>query len=905
MRGARAPAGARSSLRPRDLRTPGWGRGPVASVLVALGVSLLAPFAGAAAMAGVSVTTSDAATSATASYTFTFTLGSSWDAAGYFWADFPAAYSVGSAANPVRLSGCDGTLTVSSLDTANDIVKLRRAGGTSCPTGTAVSLRVDGIQNPATGGSYSVAISTRRETNELSDDTGSASVPIVPWVTLGLSGNPVAEAGGVATVTATLSATSSQSVTVNLLFSGTAALTSDYTRSGTSIAIAAGSLTGTRTITAVQDTLDENDETVVVDIGTVINGLESGAQQVTATIADDDAPPTVTLALAGNPIAEAGGSATVTASLSTASAKPVTVDLAYSGAATQGVDYTASASTILVNPGSTAGSVTVTAIQDAIDESAEGVIVDIAAVANGAESGTQQVTVGINDDDVAGLVVNQQGGVTTTEGGGTGTFHVSLATQPTGDVTLTVSSGAPSEIAAPADVLTFTTANYANPQAVVVAGVDDQVDDGNRPVTITVDPASAADAVYDTLASSTFTATNQDDDSAGIVVTPTSGLTTTESGGTATFTVALATVPTGPVTIGLSSSDTAEGTVAPATLTFQPDPTALDAQTVTVTGADDVTATLDGNVAYTIVTAAAVSADGLYNGRDASDVAVTNQDDDEDADGDGVPGGPDCDDEDAQRFPGNPEVLYNGIDDDCDEATTDFVDGDGDGANSDVDCDDADGTRFPGNPEVLYNGVDDDCDDATADFVDADGDGSNSNVDCDDGDPTRFPGNPEVLYNGVDDDCDDATADTLDADGDGSNSDVDCDDGDSSRFPGNPEVLYNGVDDDCDDSTADFVDGDGDGSSDDVDCDDGDSSRFPGNPEVLYNGIDDDCDDSTADFVDGDGDGANSNVDCDDGDATRFPGNPEIEDNGVDDDCDGSTGDILDADGEGSISYLD
>ncbi|HPD13514.1 MAG TPA: C25 family cysteine peptidase, partial [Planctomycetota bacterium] len=56
----------------------------------------------------------------------------------------------------------------------------------------------------------------------------------------------------------------------------------------------------------------------------------------------------------------------------------------------------------------------------------------------------------------------------------------------------------------------------------------------------------------------------------GIIVQPTSGLKTTEAGGTAQFTVALATQPTANVTIGLSSSDPSEGTVSPTSLTFTP-----------------------------------------------------------------------------------------------------------------------------------------------------------------------------------------------------------------------------------------------------------------------------------------------------------------------------------------------
>jgi hypothetical protein len=77
-------------------------------------------------------------------------------------------------------------------------------------------------------------------------------------------------------------------VTVDLAFSGTATLTDDYTRSGTQIVIPATSPSGSVTVTAVQDALVDPDETVIVDISGVTNGTESGTQQETITITDDD-----------------------------------------------------------------------------------------------------------------------------------------------------------------------------------------------------------------------------------------------------------------------------------------------------------------------------------------------------------------------------------------------------------------------------------------------------------------------------------------------------------------------------------------------------------------------------------------------------------------------------------------
>jgi hypothetical protein len=57
-------------------------------------------------------------------------------------------------------------------------------------------------------------------------------------------------------------------------------------------------------------------------------------------------------------------------------------------------------------------------------------------------------------------------------------------------------------------------------------------------------------------------------DAGGIAVDPISGLWTSEKGDAATFTVVLQTQPAADVTIALGSSDTTEGTVAPASLVF-------------------------------------------------------------------------------------------------------------------------------------------------------------------------------------------------------------------------------------------------------------------------------------------------------------------------------------------------
>ena len=80
--------------------------------------------------------------------------------------------------------------------------------------------------------------------------------------------------------------------------------------------------------------------------------------------------------------------------------------------------------------------------------------------------------------------------------------------------------------------------------------------------------------------------TNSDNDTAGVTVSAPSSSTTTEAGGTVTFTIRLNSEPTSSVTLPLSSTDTSEGTVSPSSLTF----TAANwnvPQTVTVVGVND------------------------------------------------------------------------------------------------------------------------------------------------------------------------------------------------------------------------------------------------------------------------------------------------------------------------------
>jgi hypothetical protein len=101
-------------------------------------------------------------------------------------------------------------------------------------------------------------------------------------------------------------------------------------------------------------------------------------------------------------MAETGGTVTLTATLSAASARVVTVSLGFGGTAVNPADYTASAAAITIPAGATTGAVTLTSAGDGANEPDETVVVDVTSVTNGTESGTQTQTVTIADDDRGG-----------------------------------------------------------------------------------------------------------------------------------------------------------------------------------------------------------------------------------------------------------------------------------------------------------------------------------------------------------------------------------------------------------------------------------------------------------------------------------------------------------------------
>ncbi len=450
-----------------------------------------------------------------------------------------------------------------------------------------------------------------------------------PTVALTLSPASIAETGDVSTITATLSHASSAATTITVR-----PVADAYTvGSDSTIIIAAGNTanaTDTVEITAVDNATDAPNNSLTVSIA-VSNDQGAGSVTGTAlTITDDDAAPDVTLTLMPSSISENGGVSTVSATLTHPSSEATTITVRpVANAYTVGSD-----STIIIAAGSTANAtdtVALTAVDNDIDASDNAVMVQTAAVENDHGAGNvQAASLTITDDDEAAIEVSPMTSTTvrlqTTESGRAETFTVTLASEPTGNVALSVVSSDTTEGTVSPSVLTFMPSNWNTAQTVTVTGQDDTPSaiDGNQnyTVTLSVNQTDTQDTNYDALTDISVYMVNRDNDF-GLDISAVTGQAT-EAGASATFTVALLTQPSAAVTVSVTSQDPSEGRVEPAVLTFTTSGYNT-AQTVTVTGQDDTID--DGDVTWTVRLALS-SGDTNYNTL-SEDVQVTTTDNDE------------------------------------------------------------------------------------------------------------------------------------------------------------------------------------------------------------------------------------------------------------------------------------
>ena len=210
---------------------------------------------------------------------------------------------------------------------------------------------------------------------------------------------------------------------------------------------------------------------------------------------------------------------------------------------------------------------------------------DYASVSN-----TLPVTV--TDDDSADIVLSETG-LTVTEGDAAGSsYTVKLATQPTGEVTVTVSGHAGTDLTLDKTSLTFTSTTWDVAQTVTVTAAED--DDGVTDAGVTL-THTASGGDYASV-SNTLPVSITDDDTPGVTLEPTT--LSVVAGRSNEYTVALATKPTGDVTVTISGHAGTAVTPDNTTLTFTVGNSSM-AQTVTVSATQNA-ATGKVTLAHTV-----------------------------------------------------------------------------------------------------------------------------------------------------------------------------------------------------------------------------------------------------------------------------------------------------------------
>ena len=494
---------------------------------------------------------------------------------------------------------------VSSDDTGAATASPASLTFTTADWDTTQTVTVSGV-NDSDAAAESVMVSLSASGGGYANTTGSVSVSVTDDDTANLvvstSSLTVDEAGS-DTFTVKLATQPSGSVTVGVSSDDTGAATA----SPASLTFTTGNWNTVQTVTVSGvDDSDTAAENVTVSLSASGGGYANTTGSVSVSVTDDDTaglvvtPSTLTVGEAG--------SGTFTVKLARQPSANVTVGVSSddTGAATASPANL----TFTTADWDTTQTVTVSGVDDS-DTAAESVMVSLAASGGGYANTTASVSVSVTDDDTPDLVVSVP---TLTVGeAGSDTFTVKLATQPSGSVTVAVTSDDTGAATASPASLTFTTTNWNTTQTVTVSGVNDSDTNGES---VTVSLSASGGGYANTTATVSVSVT--DDDTAGLVVTP-STLTVGEAGD-GTFTVKLATQPSANVTVGVSSDDTGAATASPANLTF----TTADwdtTQTVTVSGVDDSDA-----AAESVMVSLSASGGGYAGKTGSVSVSVTDND---------------------------------------------------------------------------------------------------------------------------------------------------------------------------------------------------------------------------------------------------------------------------------------
>jgi large repetitive protein len=221
------------------------------------------------------------------------------------------------------------------------------------------------------------------------------------------------------TFTVNLGAASAKPITVDYsTLDGTAVAGSDYTATNGTLTFAPGETSKTISIYVIGDTIDEFDESFFLNLSNATNATIADAQGA-GTIADNDAPPTLTIN--DKTITEGdNGTQTMTFTVTLSAVSQKTIDVNYTtanGTAISGSDYTATNGTLTFAPGETTKTISVQVIGDRSIESDETFSVNLTSATNATITDAQGVGTILNNDLPPAFAIKAEGTVTINGGG--------------------------------------------------------------------------------------------------------------------------------------------------------------------------------------------------------------------------------------------------------------------------------------------------------------------------------------------------------------------------------------------------------------------------------------------------------------------------------------------------------
>ena len=191
-------------------------------------------------------------------------------------------------------------------------------------------------------------------------------------VSYGSSLYTATEGGTAATVTVTLSANPERQVVVPITATNHGGATNgDYSGIPASVTFERGDTSRRFTVTATDDSIDDDGESVTLGFATLPDGVTAGRPLTTpVTIEDNDAAPEITVSDAR--AMESSGEIMFEARMSRASNRPVTLRcVTADGTAKVDKDYSGTRAILTFPPGETTRTITVSVLDDTLDEDNE------------------------------------------------------------------------------------------------------------------------------------------------------------------------------------------------------------------------------------------------------------------------------------------------------------------------------------------------------------------------------------------------------------------------------------------------------------------------------------------------------------------------------------------------------